>query len=86
MLETYLADIFNVIGQFISDSYFLLAGITFVLAAKGSNISGWNYFDLKYINVFCDLLYAIFQTSHQNLKRVAVLCQAAPRSYESWQK
>jgi len=83
MPVTYIADIFNVVGQFISDSYFLLAGIAFVLAAKGSNISGWNYSDLKYINVFCDSLYAIFQTSRQSLKRFAILCQAALRSYES---
>ncbi len=77
---TYFADIFDIIGQIISDCNFLLAGVALMHGAKRSNIAGWNYFDLKIISVLSDLQYAIFQTNHQTLNRVEILCRAVLRS------
>ena len=80
MPVTYFANIFDVIGQIISDCDFLLAGVALMVGAERSNIAGWNYFDLKSISVLSDLQYSIFQTNHQTLKRVEILCRAVLRS------
>jgi len=80
MPVTYFANIFDVIGQIISDCDFLLAGVALMVGAERSNIAGWNYSDLKSISVLSDLQYSIFQTNHQTLKRVEILCRAVLRS------
>lgn len=46
MPVTYFANIFDVIGQIISDCDFLLAGVALMVGAERSNIAGWNYSDL----------------------------------------
>ena len=80
MPVTYFANIFDVIGQIISDCDFLLAGVALMVGAERSNIAGWNYSDLKSISLSSDLQYSIFQTNHQTLKRVEILCRAVLRS------